>query len=224
MSVGAMSVGAMSVADSRQITVVGTGSADTVPDAAELQLGAESRAGSPGAALGECAQALAAMADALTAEGVPETALRTGRLSVRPEWHHRGIDEPARLVGYLAETTLGVTVRDLSNAGSLATAALAAAGPAGRLHSLHFDVTDADVPMRQARAAAYADARARAEQYAGLAGVQLGDLLVLSEQVGRRGEHVGMASAGLLDAAPAMRMYAGESSVTAAVTVSWALR
>lgn len=216
-----MSVGAMSVADSRQITVVGTGSADTVPDAAELQLGAESRAGSPGAALGECAQALAAMADALTAEGVPETALRTGRLSVRPEWHHNRIEE---LVGYRAETTLGVTVRDLSNAGSLATAALAAAGPAGRLHSLHFDVTDADVPMRQARAAAYADARARAEQYAGLAGVQLGDLLVLSEQVGRRGEHVGMASAGLLDAAPAMPMYAGESSVTAAVTVSWALR
>lgn len=85
------------------------------------------------------------------------------------------MDGRPRVVGYSASTTLGVTVRELPDAGSLATAALDAAGTAGRLHGMQLNVTDPGVPGREARAAAYADAHAKAEHYAEPAGAELGD-------------------------------------------------
>ncbi len=212
----------MSAADSRQVTVIGMGTVTAVPDGVSFQLGAETRGETPAAALDECARALAAVAGVLREQGVPEPALRTGALSVEPEWEHQGMRP--RVVGYQASTTLGVTVRDLPNAGSLATAALAAAGTAGRLHSLHFDVTEPGVPAGQARAVAYADARAKAEQYAELAGVELGDLLTLSETAERGQEPRGILSAMAAEGRQSMPMYAGESQVRAVVTASWALR
>ncbi len=214
----------MSESDSRQVTVIGTGTATTAPDAAWLQLGAETRGDSPAAALDECARALGAMAGVLREQGVPESALRTGALNVQPEWQHHGSDDGPRVVGYQASTTLGVTVRDLPNAGTLATATLAAAGAAGRLHSLQFGITDPVGPAREARAGAYADARAKAEQYAGLAGVELGDLLALSESTERGPEPGGILSAMAAEGRQPMPMYAGENQVTAVVTASWALR
>ncbi len=215
----------MSVPDSRQITVVGMGTATAAPDAVSLQLGAETRGGSPAAALQDCAQALAAMAAVLREQGVPETALRTGTLNVQPEWQHRGMDDAPRVVGYQASTTLAVTVRDLPNAGSLATAVLAASGDAARLHSLQFVVSDPSGPASSARAAAYADGRAKAEHYAELAGVELGELLSLSERVegGHRPAEM-LAAFASAQSAPALHMYAGENAINAVVTASWALR
>jgi len=215
----------VSVPDSRQITVVGMGTATAAPDAVSFQLGAETRGDSPAAALEDCARALAAMAAVLRERGVPEPALRTGTLTVQPEWQHHGMDDAPRVVGYQASTTLSVTVRDLPNAGSLATAVLSAGGTAGRLHSLQFAVSDPEGPARSARAAAYADGRAKAEQYAELAGVELGELLSLSERVegGRRPVEM-LAGFSPAQSAPALHMYAGKSAVTAVVAASWALR
>lgn len=214
----------MPVADAQQVTVVGVGTSTAVPDAVRLQLGAEARADTPADALDECARALGAIAGVLREHGVPEAALRTGALSVQPEWQHHGMGDVPRVVGYSASTTMAVIVRDLPNAGSLATAALAAAGTAGRLHSLHFDVTDPAVPAEHARTAAYADARAKAEQYAELAGVELGELLELSDRAegGHRPAEM-LASASSAQSSP-MPVYAGENQVNAAITVTWAVR
>lgn len=211
----------MSLTDERRVTVVGLGSATAVPDAVWLQLGAEARGDTPSAALDDCARALAVMASVLRERGVAESALRTEGLNVQPEWHHRG-DAP-QIVGYQASTTLGVSLRELAEAGSLATAALEAAGNAGRLHAMQLDLTDPGAAAAQARAAAYADARAKAEQYAGRSGVELGDLLELAESR-ERGPEPRAVFAAAADARESMRVFAGESSLTAVVTATWALR
>lgn len=214
----------MPVGEARHITVVGSGTSTALPDAVWLQLGAETRAETPAGALDECARALAAMASVLRERGVAESALRTGQLTVEPEWQHTEMDHRPRVVGYSASTTLGVTVRELPDAGSLATAALEAAGTAGRLHGMRLDLTDPGVPAADARAAAYADARAKAEQYAELAGVELGDLLSLSEHVERGHQRAEMLSSSLSGGFDRpIEIHAGESTIAAAVTATWAL-
>ena len=72
-----------------------------------------------------------------------------------------------------------MTVRDLPRVGETLEAALAAG--ANRVHSLGFDLADKDDARHRARAAAVADARRKAEEYATLTGVRLGGPLTIKE-------------------------------------------
>jgi uncharacterized protein YggE len=101
-----------------------------------------------------------------------------------------------------------------------AAAAVAAGGDGARVHGLGFVVGDPAAVAAAAREAAWRDAFARAEQYADLAGATLGPVLQIKE-----------APPAAPDARP-MRMMAaeaapstepGETTVRAAVTVTWSL-
>ena len=65
---------------------------------------------------------------------------------------------------------------DLSRVGSLLVAAIDAGGDGARIDGISFSHRDAAALEREARDAAFADARAKAEQYAGLAGQALGEV------------------------------------------------
>ena len=79
--------------------------------------------------------------------------------------------------------------------------------------------------FEQARAAAFEDARAKAEQYASLAGRPLGPVLRVTEQPERGIPVPRFAAANAaIDAGAGMPVEAGESTVTATVTVRFSLR
>jgi uncharacterized protein YggE len=77
---------------------------------------------------------------------------------------------------------VNVTIRNINNVGDV-LAAVTYAG-ANSIYGVSFSVDDTAVLEAQAREAAIADARARAQSLADLAGVELGDIQMITEVVG----------------------------------------
>ncbi|MFD3515579.1 SIMPL domain-containing protein [Streptomyces sp. NPDC058657] len=161
------------------ITVTGTGAASAAPDLAVVGMGAEATAPTTKAALAAQTKAAGAMLDAVRAQGVADRDIRTESLSLSPVHEYR--DNVTKLVGYQAAQNFSVKVRDLDRTGAVVQAATDAAGDAGRIHSIAFDVADPTPLRAEARRAAHLDARAKAEQHAALSGRTLGRLVSVTE-------------------------------------------
>jgi uncharacterized protein len=202
------------------VTVAGSGGATAVPDTALLQLGVETRGSTPAEALDGCRLALDQVLAALDAEGVEPARRATGGLELHEDWESR---QPGKgPVRYLANVRLTVRLAQPARAGQVAAAAVAVGGDAARVHGLGFVVGDPAAVAAAAREAAWGDALARAEQYARLAGAALGPVLEIKEAPPPPPEARPMR---LLAAKgpPGPATEPGETTVWAAVSVTWAL-
>jgi uncharacterized protein len=197
------------------VTTTGRGAAVAEPDVVVVDLGAEASATDVQAALDAAGTGLAAAREALLAGGVASADLRTTHTST---WTQPAPDAgaPDRVT---ARLTLRATVRDVAVAGSLVRTALGAAGPAARLDTMGFAVSDPGPLAARAREEAFADARAKAAQFAELAGRGLGAVVEVSEQGPGAVPMPRALSAG---AADAMVVDPGREQVEATVTVRWA--
>jgi uncharacterized protein YggE len=198
------------------VTVRGSGSATAAPDVLVLQLGAEVRHPNVSAALGQASAALSAMVARLRAAGVPDADLRTSGASL---WSQT--DGQGRLTGHVANQQLTAKLRDLITAGDLVVEVVAAGGEAARLHGLSFEIDDDSGLRERARERAFADARAKAEQYAALAGRTLGPVRRVSEDTGQHRPMGGMVELASADSTRSMPVEAGSQEVTATVGVEW---
>ena len=157
------------------VLVTGNGAAAAAPDVAVLDLGAEARAATAGGALDAVSQAVSAMRAALLGAGVAERDLATAALSLSPYY-----DAHPVVAGYQAALALKVRSRSVEQVGALVVAAASAAGDAARVRGISFEHSDPHALAAAARALALADARAKAEQLAELAGRALGEPLSVS--------------------------------------------
>ena len=198
------------------ITVLGSGSAAAAPDVLVLQLGAEVRHPNVSAALGQASAALSAMVARLRAAGVAEADLRTSGASL---WSQT--DQHGRLTGHVANQQLTAKLRDLVTAGDLVVEVVAAGGEAARLHGLAFAFDDDTSLRAQAREQAFADARAKAEQYAALAGRPLGPVRRVREETGQHRPIPMRYAVAQSMAAESMPVEAGSQEITATVEVEW---
>jgi uncharacterized protein len=162
------------------ISVSGTGRVAATPDTMVVDLGVSVLRPNVAAATGEAARLAAAVIDAVGREGVDTEDLHTSRYGLHPEYDHRG--ERRTLLGYRAGNVLAVTIRDLDRAGAVIDAAMAAAGDEGVVEGIRFEIDDPGSATAGARAAAWADALAAAEQLATLAGGRLGGVVAISER------------------------------------------
>ena len=204
------------------VTVAGAGGASAVPDTALLELGVETRGSTPAEALDACARALDQVRAALDAEGVEPARRTTSGLQLHEDWESR---QPGRgPVAYQAAARLTVRLAQPERAGQVAAAAVAAGGHDARVHGLGLVAGDPAGVAAAAREAAWRDALARAGQYAELAGMALGPVLEIREAPppppDARPMRLLAAEAG--PAGPATEP--GETTVWAAVSVTWALR
>jgi uncharacterized protein YggE len=201
------------------VTVAGAGSATAAPDAALLSLGVETRGQTPAEALDGCRLALDQVLAALDAEGVDPAGRATGGLELHEDWESR---QPGQgPVRYLAGARLTVRLDRPALAGRVAAAAVAVGGDAARVHGLGFVVGDPAAVAAAAREAAWRDAVARAEQYARLSATTLGRVLRIEEAPPPPDARPMRLLAG--EAAPGPATEPGETTVRAAVTVTWAL-
>ncbi|HET9292069.1 MAG TPA: SIMPL domain-containing protein [Actinomycetes bacterium] len=202
------------------VTVAGTGAASAVPDTALLQLGVETRGSTPAEALEACRRALDQVLAALDAEGVEPARRTTSGLELHEDWESR---QPGKgPVAYQAGARLTVRLDRPERAGQVAAAAVAVAGAGARVHGLGFVVGDPGAVAVAAREAAWRDALARAEQYAALAGAALGPVLEIKEAPPPPPDARPMRL--MAEAAPAgPATEPGETTIWAAVTVTWAL-
>ncbi|WP_171468278.1 SIMPL domain-containing protein [Cellulosimicrobium sp. 72-3] len=196
------------------VTTTGQGAVTATPDVAVVELGAEASAPGVQDALDRANAGLAAARDALVAHGVAPSDLRTSQTSTWTEQREDGPRTTARL-------TLRATLRDVGASGEVVRAALDAAGPTGRLDSTSLAVGDPAPLAAAAREAAFADARARAKQYARLAGRSLGPVVEIREDDGAPGPVAralaAKATSDVLVVEP------GSQEVRATVTVRWEL-
>jgi hypothetical protein len=201
------------------VEVLGTGSASAVPDVvvldARVQCEASDVAGALGAATGRVTTALQAVAD----HGVAPADRRTTGMGVGTRWDREG----RGVVGYTAHQSLRIVVRDRERVGELIKALARAAGDAFGLDGVSLEVADPAPLLERARTAAFEDARAKAEQYAALAGRPLGPVLRVSERPDPGMPVPRFAASAAMDSGGAMPVEAGESTVGATVTVRFGL-
>jgi uncharacterized protein YggE len=165
------------------IAVVGKGEIKGEPDAVTIEIGVQATRDSVAQATADAATKARSVVDALIANGVARDNIQTRNLAVNPNYEYPPGGHP-RLVGYQFTNTVVATIRDLDAAGAIIDAALAAGGDDAVLQGLSFRVDDDAKAVVDARAAAYADCRAKAEQLAELAGVRLGAALSIEETTG----------------------------------------
>jgi len=190
------------------LTVSGTGSSAAVPDTALIRLSAVHRSRT-------FAEALAG------AESAREEVVRSARdlvvstvnLSVWPT------SEQGSQPGFEARHTLTIATGDLAVANELLTRLAYEVGTRLQVEGVDMTVSDPSSFIVQAREAAFADARAKAEHLAALADAALGRVEAITE-----GGAAPIAGGGFAALAKAdVGLQPGETSVSASMTVTWSL-
>jgi uncharacterized protein YggE len=161
------------------ISVSGTGEAFGAPDLALLDLGVSAQGKTVKEARDTAATAMTAVLDALKDDGVAEEDVQTRQFSIEPEYEYP--DGEQVLTGFRVTNIVEAKVRDLDRLGEVVDDVAQAGGDVVQVQSLRFTVEEPDELRAQAREEAVADARARAEDLADLAGVKLGKPMSINE-------------------------------------------
>jgi uncharacterized protein YggE len=207
--------GGGALASAPGITVVGTGSAQAVPDVAEWSFGVQTSADTAEAALSANSDAMEQVLAALRDAGVAGDDLRTEQVSVYP----RTGDDGLSVTGYDASNTVRATIRDLDAVGGIVDAAVRAGG--NQVYGPTLTVSDAQAQYGAAVEAAFDDARARAEAIAEKAGVALGAAVAIVEGGGGGGLPAFERAA--MDAGADVPIEPGVQDVGATLTVTFAI-
>ena len=201
------------------VEVTGSGAASAVPDVVVLDARVQCEAPDVAGALSAATERVVGALQAAGDHGVADPDRRTTGMGVSTRWDREG----RGVVGYSAHQSLRLLVRDRDRVGDLIRALAGAAGDAFGLDGVTLEVADPAPLLERARASAFEDARARAEQYAALAGRALGPVLRVTEDHDRAQPLPRFAAKAAMDVGGGMPVEAGESTVTASVTVRFGL-
>lgn len=159
------------------ISVQGEGSVAVTPDLAEAWLGVSVKGTTLAEAQRDASGRMARVMEKLAALGIPKERVKTVRFTVFPEY-----DRDQALTGYRVENIISVRSKATDKVGELLDGVVEAG--ANRVERISFTVEDPKPPAAKAREGAMADAKARAEQLARLAGVRLGRPTYIAESGG----------------------------------------
>ena len=204
------------------IWVTGEGEVMAVPDIATLRLGIAAQAATVAEAQSEATEAMTKVMDTLIDNGVAENDIQTQHFSIYQvtRWD-REIEEEV-VIGYRVTNMVTAKIRDIDKAGTIIDAVAEAGGDLTRIDGISFSVDDPSAYYEEAREKAMADAKAKAEQLATLAGVTLGKPTYISEgtqippPIYFRGADAEMA-------APSTPISPGEMEISLTVQVVYAI-
>ena len=161
--------------------VSGSGKVSVVPDIAVLRLGIEAQETSVAEAQSQAAGAMEAVMAVLADSGVAEKDIQTQYFNIHrvTRWDDNKRQEV--VIGYRVTNMVSAKIREMDGVGAIVDAVAAAGGDLTRIDDVSFSVEDPSNYHDEAREKAMADARAKAEQLAELAGVKLGRPIYISE-------------------------------------------
>jgi uncharacterized protein YggE len=162
------------------VAVTGTATVSGAPDTLAADLGVQVDGSDVSGAINTANSRIQAVIDAVTAAGVAAKDVRTTDVSLQPQYSSDG----STPTGYRAVETVHIVVRDLSKASTVLAAAVHGGGDAARIDGVSFAISDDTKLLADARSRAFADAKAKAEQYASLSGRTLGQVLTIAEHGG----------------------------------------
>jgi uncharacterized protein YggE len=108
--------------------------------------------------------------------------IQTARFSIQPVYAPQDSHTEPKLSGYSISNQVNVTIREIGKVGDVLDRVVAAG--ATEVSNVSFMVSDASKALDQAREAAIADARRKAEVYAKASGVRLGRVEWITEDTG----------------------------------------
>ncbi|MGV0626052.1 SIMPL domain-containing protein [Mycolicibacter minnesotensis] len=207
----------------RQVTVVGSGEVQGVPDTLTAEAGIEFVAGDVTSAMNQTSERLQAVIDALVDAGVDRKDISTTQVSLQPQYGNPDSSGSSTITGYRAGNTIRVKV-ERDSASQVLVVIVRAGGDATRINGVSYSIEDDSELVRSARERAFNDAKARAEQYAQLSGLHLGQVISISEIASGASpspmETMPMPR-GAMAAAPPLEP--GQQTVSFTVTAVWEL-
>jgi uncharacterized protein YggE len=203
----------------RRVVVVGDGSVSLAPDYARIRSGVTTRGKTAKEATEANSKTTAAVMAALVNAGVAQKDIQTARFTVQPVYVTQQNEQ--KLSGFAVSNQLSVTIRQIDKVGDTLDRLIAAgATDAGSVEFLHSDTAKA---LDEAREAAIADAKRKAELYAHAAGMSLGDVNWITEDVAAPPPYPMFRAMAAPGAAPSVPIAAGEDTLHVHVTVGFDL-
>jgi uncharacterized protein YggE len=197
------------------VTVTGEATVAAAPDAAVIRLGVSSQGKTARAASDANAKDMTVVLAAIKESGVADRDIQTTSLSLQPQYDPKQTGA-ARLIGFQVNNQVTIKIRDVGKLSTVLDRAIAAG--ANEMSGIEFVVSEQEKLLDQARAAAIADARHKAELYANAAGMKIGRVVAISEEGSAPPRPYQSMRAGV---APAIAP--GEQTLRAVVTVSYEL-
>jgi len=203
-----------------ELRVTGTGSATATPDMATLRLGVGHEADTAAEAMALVSDDLGRVMAELQAAGIEARDIQTSGLNLSPVWGDRSEGKRPRITGYSAANGVTVRVRELDGLGPLLDTVIGTG--ANTLDGLSFGLQEPGPVMDEARRAAVAEARRKAELFASASGQSLGSLVSLVEQGANQPRPMQMKMS-FESMADSMPMAEGELELDATVTMVFEL-
>ncbi|HEU5087127.1 MAG TPA: SIMPL domain-containing protein [Roseiflexaceae bacterium] len=205
----------------RQITVVGHGEVKVQPDTAIIQIGVETEAKTAREALNQNNADTAAVQKKLTDLKVDTKDMQTSGFGIYPVYGTDG----RQVTGYRVNNTVTVKIRKLDQAPTLLDQVVQAG--ANSIYGISFTVDNPRTLQDQARTAAMQDAKARADLLAKAGGASVGQVLVITENVGTPmpiAQPMAIGRAAGDQAGSAVPLQTGEQTVSIDVQVTYELK
>jgi len=210
------------------ISIEGRGEVSAAPDTAFVTSGVTTQGATAREALDLNTEAMSELIATLKESGIEARDIQTSGFSVNPNYVYsderdaNGYSLPPRISGYQVTNTVTVRVRALDELGAILDKSVTVG--ANTVNGVSFSVADPSALYNEARKAAFADARAKAELYAELAGSELDDLVSISETQNFNAQpQPYMALAKAESARADVPVEAGELSFAINVSVQWEL-
>jgi uncharacterized protein YggE len=204
-------------ANPRQVTVLGSGQVQGVPDTLTADVGIEFTAPDVTAAMNQTNDRQQAVINALVGAGLDRKDISTTTVTLEPQYSNG----TATITGYRATNAIRVKIHPTDAASRMLALIVNTGGDATGISSVSYSIADDSQLVKDARARAFNDAKNRADQYAQLSGLRLGRVLSISEATG------GTPIAGGPPAPPrsmaAVPLEPGQQTVSFSVTAVWEL-
>jgi uncharacterized protein YggE len=207
-------------ANPRQVTVLGSGQVQGVPDTLTADVGIEFTAPDVTTAMNQTNDRQQAVINALAGAGVDRKDIHTTAVTLQPQYSTPEPAGTATITSYRADNATEVKIHPPDAASRLLALIVSTGGDATRISSVSYSIADDSQLVKDARARAFQDAKNRAEQYAQLSGLRLGKVLSISEAAGSTPPQGSPAPP---RAASAVPLEPGQQTVSVSVTAIWEL-
>jgi uncharacterized protein len=208
----------------RTISIIGKGEVKAKPDIGIVTVGVMKRAGTAAAALQQNNEAMSEIITLLQQAGIDPKDIQTTNFSVNPAYQYDNSNQqPPKIIGYDVSNQVTIVIRKLDSMGSILDSAVGKGS--NQIQGIAFSIDDPQPLEDEARRRALLDAQRKARLYAEGAGITLGPIVSILEQ---------MYSPPIPYAMKAQRMEAaadgsvpvaqGEQVVSVQISISWEIR
>jgi uncharacterized protein YggE len=172
---------------------------------------------------------MADLVAALKTAGIDPKDIQTSGFSVQPQYIYsdakdaNGYTRPPAISGYQVANSVTLKVKKLAELGAILDQMVTVG--ANTVSGISFSVADPAMLYQQARKAAFAEAKSKADTYSEAATLALGGIVSINEQSGTVPPQPYMMKAMTMDAAAAPRVpvEAGQVTYSIDVAVQWKL-